>query len=156
MADEPEPEAEEPQPLSLHWQDPRIQAVELLVRDSEWQKVCAELGPIEKLSELPPALVLVYAVARKELGDEGDDTALNMQAIAAMKELVGAGQDSDVALMLTKRLLRRTPVAWRRRPVPHSGYRVTLMVVALALGIVAGWAMGPGSITLREFLDALK
>jgi hypothetical protein len=133
--------------------DPRLDAVERLVQAGQWQELCNLLGPDEQARRLPPALVLLYAIGRKETGTTGDETELNYLAIRAVASLCGTGADSHVALVLAKRLLRR-PVTLRGRQAPKAPVRVTLVLAAVLVGAAVGWLLGPGGVQLLEIIQA--
>lgn len=130
-------------------------SVELLLQQTRWADIVQTLGPQERAAELPPTLALIYAMALAETAGAGSTTKANLLAIRSVASLLSVPEDSGTALMVAKRVMRRNPVAWRARPAPRAPLRIALVVVALALGIVAGWLSGPKGIGLQEIVDVV-
>jgi hypothetical protein len=118
--------------------DPRLAEVEPLFVRTAWKEIVDKLGPPEKAAELPPALGLIYALARREAaGDAGAQGATEL-AIQSMASLVGVAPGSATALVLAKRLLRQNPASWRTRPAPPIKLSVIIVLAGVALGVAAG------------------
>jgi hypothetical protein len=136
--------------------DPRLAEVEPLFAQGNWQRVCELLGPPERADELPAPLALLYATARKEHDPEQAAEA-NPLAIRSMATLLGVPADSQTAVIVAKRILRRNPAAWAVRAAPPAPTRVVLILATVVLGAVIGWLLGPSGIQLDEVLrEALR
>jgi hypothetical protein len=119
-------------------EDARFAEIDRLLDRTAWKEIAEKLGPPEREAELPPALGLVYALARREAaGDEAAPGATAL-AIKSMAALLGVPADSVAALLLAKRLLRQNPATWRTRPAPRATVSVAIVVLGVALGIAAG------------------
>ena len=129
--------------------------VEPLIQQTRWADIVEALGPASRAAELPPGLALVYAMALAETAGDASTTEASLLAIRSVSALLGVPEGSGTALMVAKRVLRRNPVTWRRRPAPRAPIRLALIVVALFLGIVAGWLVAPSSIRLSEVIETL-
>jgi hypothetical protein len=118
--------------------DPRLAEIDRLLDRTAWGEIAEKLGPQDREAELPPALGLVYALARREAaGDEAAPGATAL-AIRSMAALLGVPPESAAALVLAKRLLRQNPATWRTRPAPRATVSVAIVVIGVALGIAAG------------------
>lgn len=128
--------------------------VEPLVKETRWAEV-VELLERRSPADLPPSLRLVLAVALVEMAGEGSSTVATRMAIQAFGALLGLPEESSTTVVLTKRIVRRNPVAWRKRQAPPAPIRLALVITALACGIVAGWALGPGYNDLPDILEVV-
>ncbi|MFT3768534.1 MAG: hypothetical protein QM820_24065 [Minicystis sp.] len=136
-AAEPVAAAKDAETSSTH-ADPRFAELEPLFDRSAWKDIADRLGPPEKAAELPPALALVYALARREAaGDEVARGATEL-AIKSMAALLGVAPDSATALVLAKRLLRQNPASWRTRPAPPARLSVAIVLLGVAVGVAVG------------------
>ena len=118
--------------------DPRLAEIEALVDRSAWKDIADKLDPGAKAGDLPPALALLHALARRETaGDEAAPRATEV-AIRSMAALLGVAPESPAALVLAKRLLRKNPASWRSRPAPSARLSVALVVLAIVVGVAAG------------------
>jgi hypothetical protein len=124
--------------------DPRLAEIEPLLARGDWEGLAKHLGPPEKAGTLPPTLGLLYAVARREAAGDGSSGDANEMAIRCMAALFGVPPESETALVLAKRLLRKNPAAWRTRSAPPTKISAFIMVLALVLGGAAGWYLRPG------------
>jgi hypothetical protein len=130
-------------------------SVEPLVQQNRWDEIVTTLGPSARAEKLPPALALIYAMALAETAGSRSTSDANLIAIRSVATLLAVPTESSTALMVAKRVMRRNPIAWRRRPAPRAPIRMALVIVALALGIVSGWLVGPSGIRLQEILEAV-
>ncbi len=134
--------------------DPRLEELEPLLRAGDWDAVLRALGPDDHAGRLPPNLGLVYAIAlreketsaeserpRESKGAEATDLAIRCTA-----GLLGVSTDSALALVVAKRLLRRNPVGWQKRPAPPARVSALIMVAALAIGSALGWLVASGHV----------
>jgi hypothetical protein len=128
--------------------------VEPLVKETRWVEL-VELLERRSPADLPPALRLVLAVALVETSGEGSSTVATRMAIQAFGALLGLPEESGTTVVLTKRIVRRNPIAWRKRQAPPAPIRLALVITALALGIVAGWALGPGYNDLPDIIEVV-
>ncbi|MBI4704426.1 MAG: hypothetical protein HY744_25265 [Deltaproteobacteria bacterium] len=129
--------------------------IEPLVQKGDWEGVCGLLGPPERAEKLPAKLALLYAAARAEAGGAESMTDANFMAIRSVAALLGVSPESRTALVVAKRIMRRSPAAWGRRPAPKAPLRMALVIIALTLGIVGGWLAGPNGIRLKEIIQAI-
>jgi hypothetical protein len=128
--------------------DPRLAELEPLFARTAWGEIAERLGPAEKAAELPPALALIHALARREAAGEASAGDATRVAITAMAALLGAAPDSMAALILAKRLLRQNPAGWRTKPAPPARFSIAIIVLGLAVGAAVGWFASLGSIRL--------
>lgn len=140
-----EPPATEPRVVTNT--DPRMLELEPLIAASDWASVIKQLGPAESAGRLPPNLGIIYAVACKEMENApAEQIDLNEVAIRCAAGLFGVEPDSPIALLLAKRLLRKNPVNWKKRPAPRPMISFIIIIVALVLGGLFGWAASVGYI----------
>jgi hypothetical protein len=128
--------------------DPRLETIEPAIAAGDWAAIVRLLGSDEEAGRLPPNLGLLYALARKE-AEHDDATAkhgseLTQLAIRCMAGLFGVPAQSPIALVLAKRLLRKNPVSWQKRPAPPAKVSVLFIVLAIAIGSAVGWAISQG------------
>jgi hypothetical protein len=151
---------ESPSPASIVTsQDPRLPELETLFTSADWEGVVRKLGPPDQAGRLPPNLGLLYALASKELTPPDDkapskdsaqrDATANQIAIRCAAGLLGVAPDSPLALLLAKRLLRRNPVAWQKRPAPSALVSVLIVGFGLFIGAGIGWLVSFGYVTVR-------
>jgi hypothetical protein len=127
-----------PKPTPTITPDPRVAQIEPLVARNDWKLVAGVLGPIEDAEKLPPNLGLVAAVAHNELAPEGNADARKV-ANRSMAALLGMAPDSEVVQVVTGRLLRKNPIAFRKRPAPPAKTSMLIVFAVLMLGSAAGW-----------------
>lgn len=125
-------------------QDPRYEPIEKLLDVNDWKKLASELGPLEEVGKLPPNLGLVAALAHNENASGGDPEAAAV-AIRCMAGLLGVADDSPLARVLARRLLRKNPVKLRERQAPPAKTSLLIVLVTLVLGGGVGWLMSLGS-----------
>ncbi len=135
--------------------DPRVKQVEPLLASGEWEKICELLGPAEEAAKLPPVLGLLYAFAQREAAGDESTTDANFLAIHSIAALMGVADDSRLALVLGKALMRRNPATWSKREAPPARLRVFLIVIAVLFGTVVGWLVGPGAVPFKELLKSV-
>jgi hypothetical protein len=123
--------------------DAKLAEVEALLETTNWGAVVDVLAKAESLT---PPLALLYAIALRERDAEGDADGIAIRAAAA---LLCVPEDSETALVVAKRILRRNPVAWKARPAPPVRVSVAIVVAVLVLGALAGFLAGPGGLVLR-------
>lgn len=134
--------------------DPRLEAIEPAIAKGDWSEIANQLGSDEQAGRLPPNLGLLFALARKE--SEHDEatarkgTAYNELAIRCMAGLFGVPEQSPIALVLAKRLLRKNPVSWQKRPAPPA--KVSILLIILVVAVCGGltWAITQGYIQFRR------
>ncbi len=132
-----------------------LEELEPLVVRGEWGKVLERLGPAESAGELPPTLALIHALAQKESSEGVADTRANLLGIRAIAALLGTKPESELALNIAKRMLRRNPIAFRQRKAPKAPIRIAVVLVALAGGSVVGWIAGPGGDMFWEIVETM-
>ncbi len=118
--------------------DPRIAKIEPLVARNDWKLVADMLGPIEDASKLPPNLGLVSALAHNELAKDGNAEARAI-GIRSMAAVLGMQAESEIVRVVTRRLLRKNPIAFRQRAAPPAKTSFFIIVVVLILGSATGW-----------------
>jgi hypothetical protein len=129
--------------------DPRIEATTTALASGDWRRVATDLGPLAQAGALPPTLGLVCALAHHEAGDESAAQLANDLAIRSTASIFGVPPDSTLALVLAKRLMRKNPVAWQKRPAPPAGTSLLIVVATLAIGGGIGWLMTSGLVKLN-------
>lgn len=118
--------------------DARLAELEPLFGRSGWREIVDKLGPSEQAGDLPPALGLIHALARREAGGEAGAGGATELAIKSMAALLGVAPDSSTALVLAKRLLRQNPASWSTRPAPPAKLSAAIIVFGVAIGVAAG------------------
>jgi hypothetical protein len=124
--------------------DPRLAHLEALLDKNDWQRVHAELGVTDSSAPLPPNLQLVASIAAYELAKEGDSAAVSA-AIRAMAALLGVAENSPVARVLARRLLRKNPARITERAAPPARTSALIVVIALLLGGAVGLVVAGAS-----------
>lgn len=124
-------------------QDPRFERLEKLLDENDWRGIENELGGAE-IGTLPPNLGLVAALARNENSKDGDPDAVTV-AIRCMAAVLGSADDSPIARVLARRLLRKNPGRIRDRQAPPARTSVAIVIVTLVLGGAVGWLASMGS-----------
>ena len=125
-------------------QDPRFEPLEKLLDLNDWKKIGAELGPTSELGKLPPNLGLLAALAHNENAKDGDPDAV-AAAIRCMAGLLGVSDDSPIARVLARRMLRKNPVKLSERQAPPARTSFLIVLVTLALGGGVGFVASAGS-----------
>jgi hypothetical protein len=132
--------------------DPRLGEIEPFLRAGDWDAVLTKLGPPDQAGKLPPTLGLIYALARKEKEASGkvegkiDATELAIRCTAG---LLGVANDSALALVIAKRLVRSNPISWQKRPAPPARVSAFIILVAIILGSLVGWLAATGRLHVR-------
>jgi hypothetical protein len=131
-------------PVKVTSQDPRYEPVEKLLDVNDWKQIAAELGPLEEVGKLPPNLGLVAALAHNENAKGGDHEAAGI-AIRCMAGLLGVAEDSPIARVLARRMLRKNPVKLRERQAPPARTSLLIVLLTLVIGGGVGWLVSLGS-----------
>jgi hypothetical protein len=126
-------------------QDPRIEPLEKLLDGNDWHGIGRELGGLTDAGKLPPNLGLIAALAHSESLEEGHAEAAQV-AIRCMAALLGVSEDSSVARVLARRILRKNPVRLRDRKAPPARVSILIMVLTLLVGGGVGWIVSAGSL----------
>jgi hypothetical protein len=116
----------------------RLAELEPLFDRAAWKDIADKLGPPEQADALPPALGLIYSLARRESAGEDVAKGATELGIRSMAALLGLPPGSPTALVLAKRLLRQTPASWRTRPAPPARLTAAIILLTIALGVAAG------------------
>jgi hypothetical protein len=131
-------------PGKITSQDPRYEPLEKLLDANDWKKIGAELGPMTDIGKLPPNLGLVAALAHNENAKDGDPEAV-ATAIRCMAGLLGVPEDSPIARVLARRMLRKNPVRIRDRQAPPARTSLLIVLATLVIGGGVGWLASIGS-----------
>lgn len=134
-------------PHSVTSDDPRLAEIELALAASDWDHVAGALGPADAAARLPPNLGVILAVALKEK-ERGEVSPIDLTelAIRCCAKLFGVDPASPIALVLAKRLLRKNPVAWQKKPAPPPRTSFLIIAIGLFVGCTIGWAVSFGYI----------
>ncbi len=130
--------------------DPRLAGVDHLVNDNDWRGVAKELGGLQDAAKLPPALGLLAALAHHE-SDTGGQEAISL-AVKSASALFGVTEESAVARVLARRLLRKNPVRLRDRKAPPARVSLLIVLATLLVGGTVGWLLSGGFVTVRQLL----
>jgi hypothetical protein len=125
-------------------QDPRYEPLEKLLDANDWKKICEELGPMDAVGKLPPNLGLVAALACNETSKDGDPEAI-VTAVRCMAGLLGVAEDSPIARVLARRMLRKNPVRFTERKAPPARTSLFIVLVTLIVGGGVGFVVSAGS-----------
>ena len=141
-----EPEAKKPTkpPAKVTSQDPRYEPIEKLLDTNDWKKICAELGPMDSVGKLPPNLGLVAALACNETAKDGDPEAVGV-AVRCMAGLLGVAEESPIARVLARRMLRKNPVRFTERKAPTARTSLVIVLLTLVIGGGVGFLASAGS-----------
>ena len=144
---------EGPKPVrKITSQDPRYEHLEKLLDKNDWKQICEDLGPMGSVGKLPPNLGLVAALASHEISKEGDQQAIVI-AIRCMAGVLGVAEDSPIARVLARRMLRKNPVRFSERKAPPA--RTSLLIVLLALLVGGGVGLLASGTSLGDLLRML-
>lgn len=91
----------------------------------------------------------MLALARSERG-KPDAHAL---MIASVAELMGLSPDSEIAVMIAKRILRKAPAGLRHKPAPNARASAVIVAATLAIGALVGWVLA--SPAAQRFVSSL-
>jgi hypothetical protein len=138
-----EPAVEKPA-KKITSQDPRYEPLEKLLDLNDWKKIGAELGAMSDVGKLPPNLGLLAALAHNENAKDGDPDAA-AAAIRCMAGLLGVSDDSPIARVLARRMLRKNPVKLTERQAPPARTSLLIVLITLALGGGVGFVASAGS-----------
>ena len=125
-------------------QDPRYEPIEKLLDLNDWKKLTDELGPMSDVGKLPPNLGLLAALAHNEAKKDGDPEAV-ATAIRCMAGLLGVADDSPIARVLARRMLRKNPVKLSERKAPPARTSMLIVLATLVGGGGIGWLASEGS-----------
>lgn len=125
-------------------QDPRYEPIEKLLDRNDWKKITDELGPMSDVGKLPPNLGLLAALAHNETKKDGDPDAV-ATAIRCMAGLLGVADDSPIARVLARRMLRKNPVKLSERKAPPARTSMLIVLATLVGGGGIGWLASEGS-----------
>lgn len=117
--------------------DPRYASVEKLLDINDWKSISAELGSLDDVGKLPPNLGLLAALAHNEATAAGHPESV-ATAIRCVAAIFGVPEESPIARVLARRILRKNPVKLRDRPAPPA--RVSLLIIAVTLVLCGGVA----------------
>ena len=124
--------------------DPRYEPLEKLLDTNDWKKIAAEVGPMDDVGKLPPNLGLLAALAHNEVSKDGNPDAA-AAAIRCMAGLLGVDEDSPIARVLARRMLRKNPVKLSERQAPPARTSFLIVVITLVLGGGVGFVASAGS-----------
>ena len=89
-------------------------------------------------------LCLLAALAHNENAKDGDPDAA-AAAIRCMAGLLGVSDDSPIARVLARRMLRKNPVKLSERQAPPARTSFLIVLITLALGGGVGFVASAGS-----------
>lgn len=124
--------------------DPRYEPLEKLLDANDWKKIGAELGPMDEIGKLPPNLGLLAALAHNEVAKDGDPDAA-AAAIRCMAGLLGVEEESPIARVLARRMLRKNPLKLTERQAPPARTSLLIVLVTLVVGGGVGFVASAGS-----------
>jgi hypothetical protein len=145
--------AEPSRPPQITSGDPRIPSLERRIDDNDWRGIATELGTLDEVGTLPPTLGLLSALAHHEASDERSHEAM-MASVRCVAALMSLPDDSKIAGVIARRLLRKNPVRFRDRRAPTARASIAIMVVTLLLGGTAGWLLSGGWTVVHALLRA--
>ena len=125
-------------------QDPRYEPIEKLLDLNDWKKITDELGAMSDVGKLPPNLGLIAALAHNEANKDGDPDAV-ATAIRCMAGLLGVADDSPIARVLARRMLRKNPIKLSERQAPPAKTSLLIILATLVGGGGVGWLASEGS-----------
>jgi hypothetical protein len=120
--------------------DARLLRIEPLVARSAWDQVLVELTHER---ELTPLLTLIRLIARREIEPSSDAQtrhAAAHEATSAVATLLGVTDDSPLALVVAKRLLRKNPRDLRSQHA-STGVSVGMIVAGIVIGVGLGFVL---------------
>jgi hypothetical protein len=132
------------EPPALDGRDPRHVALEKLLDQNDWKQIGVELDSFGDLAALPPNLGLVAALAHNENAKDGDPDAV-VNAIRCMAGLLGVAENSPMARVLARRMLRKNPVRFSERKAPAARTSMLIVLATLVVGGGVGWLASIGS-----------
>jgi hypothetical protein len=132
------------EPPATEGRDPRHVTLEKLLDLNDWRQIGVALDAFGDPAALPPNLGLVAALAHNENAKDGDpDAAVN--AIRAMAALLGVAENSPMARVLARRMLRKNPVRFSERKAPAARTSLLIVIATLVVGGGVGWLASIGS-----------
>lgn len=146
----PKPTSEAPKARVVTSTDPRLESIEPLINRGDWAGIVRELGPPDKAGALPPHLGLIFALAMNETAGAESPTDAAQLAIRCAAGLFGVAPDSATALVMAKRLLRKNPLSFGKRPAPPARTSALIVFITLVVGAGVGWLVTGGG-SLRFF-----
>jgi hypothetical protein len=130
--------------------DPRLEGAELALSAGDWKRLAIELGSVGEAGKLPPNLGLLCALAHRESDPLGvADAEAQSLALRCVAAVLDVSPDSRIASVVSKRLMRRNPVAFRERPAPPASISALIMLAVVLLGSAIGWAFANGMIRIQ-------
>lgn len=135
---------EKPPPVKITNADPRYEELEKLLDANDWKGIAKSLGGVEEIGKLPPNLGLVAALADVEGSKEASSETITT-AIRCMAGLLGVGEDSPIARVLARRMLRKNPTRFSERKAPPAKTSLLIVLVTLVVGGGVGFVLSVGS-----------
>ncbi|MBS2014323.1 MAG: hypothetical protein JST00_15660 [Deltaproteobacteria bacterium] len=135
---------EKPAPVKITNVDPRVEELEKLLDANDWKGIARSLGGIEEIGKLPPNLGLVAALADVEGSKEASPETITT-AIRCMAGLLGVSEDSPIARVLARRMLRKNPTRFSERQAPPARLSLLIVLVTLVVGGGVGFVLSVGS-----------
>jgi hypothetical protein len=151
----PEPIRSSLRPHAIEQVDPALASVvEPLVEQGRWQELRTLIA--ERFTdprELPAGIGLIYAIALKEapalaLDEFGEKPVAHAETlgIRAVSQLLAVPEQSALAVVIAKRVLRQRPHDWNQKPPVRVS--ALLVMVALLTGALAGLLLHPNLLGL--------
>lgn len=135
---------EKPPPVKITNADPRYEELEKLLDSNDWKGIAKNLGGVEEIGKLPPNLGLVAALADVEGSKEASPETITI-AIRCMAGLLGVSEDSPIARVLARRMLRKNPTRFSERQAPPAKTSFLIVLVTLVVGGGVGFVLSVGS-----------
>lgn len=135
---------EKPAPVKITNADPRYEELEKLLDANDWKGIAKNLGGVDEIGKLPPNLGLVAALADVEGSKEASSETITT-AIRCMAGLLGVSEESPIARVLARRMLRKNPTRFSERKAPPAKTSFLIVLVTLVVGGGVGFVLSVGS-----------
>ncbi len=121
----------------------REEALATHVNRNDWQTVARQLGPLNESKALSPTLGLLAALAHNEAMKNGSPESVAV-AIRCTAKLLGVPEESPIARVIARRLLRKNPTGISEREAPPAKTGITIIVMVAFMGAAVGWLLSGG------------
>lgn len=121
----------------------REEALAVHINRNDWLTVARELGPLNETKTLSPTLGLLAAIAHNEVDKEGQSESVAI-AIRCTAKLLAVPEESPIARVVARRLIRKNPTGISERDAPPAKTGATIVLVTAVIGAGIGWLMSGG------------